>query len=97
MRAIMKVDVEIVQARRIARNCPVGWLIVHETGTDRVFYQKAGTGEKKTGIDRIETNFTEEQLSIAHGFVEGDPDHLYWDARRSTEKYDVYTRIGRAD
>lgn len=94
MRAIRKVDVDTVQARRIARNCPVGWLIVHEIGTDRVFYRKAGTGEEKTGIDRIETNFTEEQLSIAHGFVEGDPDYLCWDARRSTEQYDVYTRRG---
>src|SRR5947209_3835719 len=83
MRAIRKVDVAIVQARRIARNCPAGWLIVHEIGTDRVFYRKAGTGEEKTGIDRIETNLTEEQLSIAQSFVEGDPDHLDWDSRRS--------------
>ena len=94
MSAIRKVDADIVQARRIARNCPVGWLIVHEIGTGRVFYRKTTTGEEKTGIERMETNFTEKQLSIARGFVEGDPDHLHWDARRSTEQYDVYTTRG---
>ncbi|MBS1853330.1 MAG: hypothetical protein JST79_20715 [Acidobacteria bacterium] len=80
---------KVERAKKIANECPVGYLVVHDCETGRVFY-------KDTNSDRtISTDFTEDDIQIAHRMLPpSHPTHLAWDRLNSTisePRYVVYT------
>jgi hypothetical protein len=92
MSLMMRPDSEIQQAREIARGCPTGCLVVHEMGTDNVFYKNVHTNKE------IKTNFTAQQVEIAHRDIpHTDPDHLEWEHGNSMiqNRYQVYKANGK--
>lgn len=69
------------EARRIARECPVGFVVVHEVKNDRVYYRHVHSDKEK------ETDFTARHIRIAsRELPSGDPDFLEWD-RLNSEAY----------
>lgn len=68
----------VSEARRIARECPVGFVVVHELEDDRVYYRHVHSDEE------IETDFKRQHIHIAsHVFPPGDPDFLEWNRGNS--------------
>ena len=92
MSLMMRPEFDVQQARKIAKGCPVGCLVVHEMGTDNVFYKNVHTNEE------IKTNFTADQVEVAHRDIPStDADHLEWDYGNSMsqDRYQVYKVSGK--
>jgi hypothetical protein len=66
------------EARRIGKNCPVGYLVFLERDTGRVYYRDVHSNNE------IDTDFAAEHVDIAHDFSGEDPDSLEWDFGNST-------------
>ena len=84
---------KVEQAKRVAEECPVGFLVVHDTETKRVFYKDTNSAREES------TDFTEDDIYIASRLLPAShPDHLDWDRLNTTasgQKYEVYTARGK--
>jgi hypothetical protein len=89
---LTKNDLELQEAREIARGCPTGCVVVSEMGKDNVFYKHVYTNKE------ITTDFTADQVETAHRDIPPiDQDHLEWDHGNSMaqNKYQVYKVKGK--
>jgi hypothetical protein len=84
---------KVENAKRIAKECPVGFLIVQDTEAQRVFYKDTNSTRE------ISTNFTDDDIHIASRLLSmSHPDHLDWDRVNTTaagQRYEVYTARGK--
>lgn len=84
---------QVDTARKIAAECPIGYLIYVDRMSGSVFYQDVKSQ------DQINTNFTKEHIEIVwHGLQPHDPAHIDWDhlnSKASGGKFDVYKARGK--
>ena len=84
---------KVEKAKRVAKDCPVGFLVVHDTEAERVFYKDTNSTRE------ISTDFTDDDIHIASRLLPmRHPDHLDWDRLNTTaagQRYEVYTAQGK--
>jgi hypothetical protein len=84
---------KVEKAKRVARDCPVGFLVVHDTEAQRVFYRDTNS------VREISTDFTEDDIHIASRLLPaGHQGHLDWDRPNTAaagRRYEVYTAQGK--
>jgi hypothetical protein len=83
-------DIRLPEFRRIARECPIGSLVLHEVEAGRVYYVEEN--------QKILTEFTSHDIDDNQHLPDRDPDFLEWTKGNgdiSGPQFDFYTVRGK--
>jgi hypothetical protein len=89
-----KNEAKMPSSRRIAGNCRIGFLVLHEVETGLVYYVSTNSSPS----ERILTEFTADDINSNQRFPPSDSDFLQWDKGNSEGNethLDFYTVQGK--